>query len=111
MNVNIALDQCVGYKRAEQLRQLGYNVVCMANQGESDQDWMKRAHEKKALFAISADSDIPKIIEKQTYPMCWIIYPIDDMELKKDLIGYVDRMIKFKILFYSQTIQNFLEGK
>jgi hypothetical protein len=94
--INIALDQSVGKIRAKELEKLGYNVVCIAEHGESDVDWMNRAFINHALFVVSPDMDIPKLIEKEGYPMVWINYPSDVPELKDNLVQYIHNRINIK---------------
>src|ERR1035437_474583 len=113
MRINIAVDQAVSKKRVEKLKELGYNVVCRANHGEADQDWMKRANKLNALFAISPDADIPRLIEIKAYRMGWINWPQDQVinDRTLDLVAYVDRAIRLKMQFYSEVAQEYMEEK
>ena len=106
MKIKIALDQGVGKRKEEKLRQLGYDIVCVANHGEPDDSWMHRAFRNGANFVISPDMDIPKMIEVEKYPMFWVNYPSDDVALKKDLVLYVDKTIKFKMKALYKIINN-----
>ncbi len=98
--INVALDQCIGWKRIRALKELGYNIVAMAEDAEPDKVWMNRAFANGALFVISPDLDIPNIIEREQYPMIWIDYPHYNKDLKGDLVSYVDKKIKFKLDFF-----------
>jgi hypothetical protein len=103
--VNIAIDQCIGIKRMKQLQSLGYNVVTRAESSEKDSSWMNRAFANGALFVISADMDIPKIIEVEKYPMIWIDCPHHNKNLGCDVITYIDNMIKFKLQFFRDVAE------
>ena len=63
---------------------------------------MNRAFAEGAQFAISPDLDIPRVIENKNYPMTWINYPSDQEEHKGDLVGYIDRKIKFKLQLFKK---------
>jgi len=75
--ITIALDVCVGRRRRERLEQMGYKIVVIAQPSEADKDWLNRAFAEGAFFVVSADLDIPKLIEREKYPMCWVEYPKD----------------------------------
>ena len=100
MSIKIALDESIGAVRVLQLINMGYTVVYKAGHGETDDSWMKKAHERGALFVVSADLDIPRIIEKESYPMFWIWYPADKTSFPKDLVRYIDEKIKAKLIMY-----------
>lgn len=101
--INIALDVGVGRKRAKQLEEMGYKVVCVANHGEPDEQWMDRAFTSNALFVISPDFDIPRIIEKEGYPMSWIDFPSNTPELKFSLVDYINNRISLKLRMFKMV--------
>lgn len=104
MKVRIALDQSVGRRRAIDLVNMGYVVVVVAKASETDESWVNRAFAEGAQFAISPDLDIPRLIEKQSYPMTWINYPSDDEAHKNDLVKYIDQRIKFKMDMFKSMV-------
>lgn len=100
MEIAIALDVCVGKKRTERLKTLGYKVVCIARDAETDASWVNRAFSAGAFFVISADMDIPKIVEREGYPMCWVEYP-SDVRDGRDLVSYIDKAMKMKLQMFA----------
>lgn len=104
MSIRIALDQAVGRRRAEELINMGYHVTVMAKGSETDGSWLNRAFTSGASFAISPDLDIPRLIEKNSYPMVWISYPCDMPEHRGNEVKYIDETIKFKMKFFRDII-------
>lgn len=102
--IRIALDQSVGRRRALDLIHIGYEVVVVARASETDESWVNRAFAAGAQFAISPDLDIPRVIENRSYPMTWINYPSDQPEHKEDLVGYIDKRIKFKMALFKDMV-------
>lgn len=96
----IALDVGVGFRRKKQLESWGYKVVVVARDSETDDSWLNRAFVEGAKFAISADLDIPKLIETQKYPMVWINYPSNEPGMGELLTKYIDDSIKFKLRLF-----------
>jgi len=104
VKIRIALDQSIGAKRKKQLNDLGYEVVVTADHAETDESWMNRAFAAGAVFAVSPDLDIPRIIENQRYPMAWINYPLDNQDFKNDLVKFIHESIQFKVKVYREMI-------
>lgn len=104
MKIKIAIDGNLGRKRVKELTHLGYDIVVTAGLSECDLMWMHRAWAAGAVFVVSNDSDIPRIIEREGYPMCWIDYPNDNPLYKECLVKYVHQMIKFKLKMYKRVI-------
>ena len=100
--VRIALDESVGQAKYIQLKNMGYEVVCIAKHAEMDVDWLNRAFTNGALFVVSPDLDIPNLIEKENYPMIWIDYLHVPKEKNggKSWAQYVDQRIKAKLAFF-----------
>jgi hypothetical protein len=105
MSVKIALDGNIGKKRCNELIGLGYNVVTIAQTSEADEEWVYKAFNAGARFIVSNDFDIPKLIEKEGYPMVWINYPMDNLLYKDWLVQYLDQMIRFKINFFKRIVE------
>lgn len=98
--IRIALDESVGFTKTNSLKDMGYEIVCIAKPAEDDIVWLNRAFAAGALFVISPDLDIPNLIEKENYPMIWIDYlHIPNEKGKKHWAQYVDGRIKSKIKF------------
>lgn len=104
--IKIALDQSIGHVRAQQLKKLGYEIVCRAVGSEPDEIWLKRALDAGALYIISPDLDIPCLIERLNYPMIWIDYLFADTSVtesqsqrRKIWTKYVDQRIQAKKKF------------
>jgi len=105
--INIALDVCVGRKRRERLEQMGYKIVVIAQPSEADKDWLNRAFAEGAFFVVSADLDIPKLIEREKYPMCWVEYPNEVAEQYKDqMVEHIDSTIKRKTEVFKQFVES-----
>lgn len=104
MRVKIALDTNVGKRRYDELVGLGYIIVCVAQEAETDKDWMYRAFNNGARFVISNDLDVPKLIETEGYPMCWINYPNDNPKYKNWLVQYCDQVIRFKLKVFENIL-------
>lgn len=101
--IKIALDESIGFKKTDRLRNMGYEVVAIARHAEKDVDWLNRAFANGALFVVSPDLDIPNLIERESYPMIWIDYlHIPDSKGGKDWAQYVQERIKFKIRFLEE---------
>ncbi|NJO48158.1 MAG: hypothetical protein HC840_00420 [Leptolyngbyaceae cyanobacterium RM2_2_4] len=100
MKQSIALAVGVGYRRKRQLESWGYKAVVVARDSETDDSWLNRAFVAGAKFAISADLDIPKLIEINKYPMVWINYPSNEPGMGELLTKYIDDSIKFKLRFF-----------
>lgn len=105
MKLRIALDTNVGKRRYEEFVELGYTVVVVAQESEPDEDWLQRAFVDGARFIVSNDVDVPKIIEREGYPMCWIKYPNDNPKYKDWLVQYVDQMIRFKLIVFKAILE------
>lgn len=103
--MRIAIDVTVGRIRANALKALGYKIVTVARHSETDKSWVNRAFAEGAFFVISPDMDIPKIIEREGYPMCWVEYPNDNPEVKNDLVGYLDKVMKRKLEVFKTVTQ------
>jgi hypothetical protein len=97
MKIRLAVDVTIGKKRRKELMERGYIIAYVAKAAEPDQEWLKAAHENHAVFVISADLDIPKIIEREKYPMFWVNFPIHDGFVNDYLVEYVDNAIKTKL--------------
>lgn len=93
----IALDVGVGFRRKKELEALGYVVVAVARDSETDDSWLNRAFVSGAQFAVSADLDIPRLIETNRYPMVWINYPSNEKGMGDLLVNYIDQTIRFKV--------------
>lgn len=104
MKIKIAIDSVLGWKRCDQLEKLGYNIVVIAGEAESDSSWMKRASDAGATFVISNDSDIPRLIERESYPMVWVDFPTDREFDKSRLVIYVHKVIRFKLLMFEKIL-------
>lgn len=96
----IALDVGVGYRRKKQLESMGYKVVVTARDSETDDSWVNRAFVAGARFVISADLDIPKLIETEGYPMVWINYPSNEKGMSELLVKYIDDSINNKLRLF-----------
>lgn len=96
MKIKIALDENIGRRRAEKLSKMGYEIVCFAGQAETDESWMARANEEGAQFAISADLDIPRVIERFGYPMFWVWFE-HTPNGETNLVDHIDKSIKLKM--------------
>jgi len=105
MNVAIGLDVCVGRARANALKKLGYKIAYVAQPRETDVSWVNKAFANGALFVISADLDVPKIIEREAYPMVWVEYPNDNPAVKDDLVSYLDKTIKNKLRLFKTVTE------
>ena len=105
MKLKIALDTNVGKRRHEEFVDLGYDVVVVAQGSEPDIDWVQRAFMANARFIVSNDVDIPKILERQGYPMVWVNYPNDNPYFKSWLVEYVDQAIKFKLNLFKRILE------
>lgn len=101
MKQRIALDVGVGFRRKKELEDLGYKVVVVARDSETDDSWLNRAFVEGARFAVSADLDIPRLIETCKYPMVWINYPSNDKGSNDILVKYIDDTVKFKVKCFS----------
>lgn len=95
--IKIAIDVTVGKKNANYLKSIGYEIVCVAKMAEEDEVWLAKAYINGALFIISPDVDIPRIIERKKYPMMWVEYPQNIKDIKEELIEVVRRSIEFKM--------------
>lgn len=99
-SIKIALDESIGFRKTNSLKNMGYDVVCIARHAEKDVDWLNRAFANGALFVVSPDLDIPNYIERENYPMIWIDYlHVPDSKTGKEWAKYVDGRIKFKMKF------------
>lgn len=96
MKAKLALDTAVGQRRVTELIQLGYSIVVIARESETDESWLNRAFVEGAQFAISPDLDVPRLIEQNNYPMIWINYPSDKAKFVGDLVDYIDMSVKTK---------------
>lgn len=105
MKLKIAIDTNLGKKRCGELIGLGYDVVTVAQSSEPDIDWVYRAFNSGARFIVSNDLDIPKLIEREGYPMVWINYPNDNPYFKEWLVEYIDQMIRFKLNVFKKIIE------
>lgn len=99
--IKIAIDVPVGRKRRDKLIRMGYDVVCEAKPKETDDSWLNRAFVNGAIFAVSADSDVPRLIERNLYPMTWILYPLDFGIPQSEMVSHVDKAIKHKIRMFN----------
>jgi len=105
MSIKIALDANIGKKRCQDLTDLSYEVVTVAQEAEDDSEWVHKAFKAGARFVVSNDIDIPKIIERSGYPMIWVNYPNDNAYYKDWLVEYIDQAIRFKINFFKRIIE------
>ena len=105
MSIKIAVDCNIGKRRKAELIELGYDVVVVAEDGEADSLWVYKAFDKGARFVISNDLDIPRILEREGYPMVWVNYPNDNAYFKEWLVQYVDQMIRFKLKTFAKIIE------
>jgi|ERR1035437_805954 hypothetical protein len=105
MSIKIALDCNIGKRRKAELEGLGYNVVVVANDAEEDALWLHRAFSNGSRFVISNDLDVPKILEREGYPMVWVNYPNDNAYFKDWLVQYIDQMIRFKLKTFAKIIE------
>lgn len=100
MKPAIALDVGVGYRRKKELESLGYKVVVVARDSETDDSWLNRSFVEGAKFVISADLDIPKLVEINGYPMVWINYPSNEPGMADLLVKYIDDTIAMKLRLF-----------
>jgi hypothetical protein len=105
MSIKIALDCNIGKKRKAELIDLGYDVVVVAEDGEADVLWVHRAFSGGARFVVSNDLDVPKILEREGYPMVWVNYPNDNAYFKDWLVQYIDQMVRFKLKIFQKIIE------
>jgi hypothetical protein len=103
--IKIALDCNIGKKRKAELIGLGYDVVVVAQDAEEDELWLHRAFSGGARFVVSNDFDVPRLIEKEGYPMVWVNYPNDNAYFKEWLVQYIDQMIRFKLKVFKNILE------
>lgn len=105
MKPHIALDVGIGYRRKRSLEYMGYKIVVVAAESESDDSWVNRAFAAGARFVVSPDLDIPKIIELNRYPMIWINYPSNDKNMADLLVKYIDDSIGMKLKLFKELTE------
>lgn len=105
MKIKIAVEH-ISNEDVKRLEKRGYEVVVRAEISEPDDWFLRRALNKKALFVISNDADIPRIIENKKYPMIWVDRPrISTSDDQYAVVNVLEHSMKQKIKFIKKLVE------
>lgn len=75
--MRLAFDQNVSNKELGRIARLGYEIVYVAGDGESDEEWLRKAIDLGAERVYSSDLDIPNLLDK------WGLDKVDHKEMPR----------------------------